>query len=420
MVSLDSIKTNLFTKRGGLNPKRKFTDDEIAFTVNNTLWLDADAPTVMRLFVLLNAYADYPQCECGAKIKKIISYKKGFNRYCSPACANRSPAKLQRSKETNLQKYGATTFLTSVAGKKKIKESLVEKYDVEAATLIPGFNSKAKQTRLARYGDENYNNEAKRRETMQARYGVEYTGQSAELLEKVQQTNRDRYDVPSYSQTAEFQLKKTETNIARYGVKHPAQLPFFKEKTKQTNLEKYQREYPQQQHISDDAMASLSSKEWLLHAHHLCKKSLRRIADELGVDLTTVSLYCKKHEINVIYYASSAPQDQIAEFVTVAHNTRVITNVRTIIPPKEIDIWIPEYKLAIEYNGVYWHRPEVYGGYEQWLAYHQHKVDACSEKGIRLLHLWEGAGNHNELIASAINSDVVENNLLVIYEEIYK
>ena len=28
---------------------------------------------------------------------------------------------------------------------------------------------------------------------------------------------------------------------------------------------------------------------------------------------------------------------------------------RTLLKDKEIDIYIPKYKLAIEYNGVYWH-----------------------------------------------------------------
>lgn len=30
-------------------------------------------------------------------------------------------------------------------------------------------------------------------------------------------------------------------------------------------------------------------------------------------------------------------------------------NDRTLIPPKELDVYLPEHKIAIEVDGVYWH-----------------------------------------------------------------
>lgn len=50
----------------------------------------------------------------------------------------------------------------------------------------------------------------------------------------------------------------------------------------------------------------------------------------------------------------------------------------------EIDIYIQEANLAIEYNGLYWHREEVLGR-----DYHLNKTNACKEKGIRLIHIFE-------------------------------
>jgi hypothetical protein len=51
----------------------------------------------------------------------------------------------------------------------------------------------------------------------------------------------------------------------------------------------------------------------------------------------------------------------------------------------EIDILIPELKIAIEYNGLYWHSEEA--GKSQW--YHATKHNKCAEAGIRLIQIFE-------------------------------
>lgn len=50
----------------------------------------------------------------------------------------------------------------------------------------------------------------------------------------------------------------------------------------------------------------------------------------------------------------------------------------------EIDIYVPEKNLGIEYNGLYWHREEMLGK-----TYHLNKTKACAERGIRLIHIFE-------------------------------
>ena len=37
------------------------------------------------------------------------------------------------------------------------------------------------------------------------------------------------------------------------------------------------------------------------------------------------------------------------------YKNEIITNDRKVISPKELDIWLPDIRLAIEYNGDYWH-----------------------------------------------------------------
>ena len=58
---------------------------------------------------------------------------------------------------------------------------------------------------------------------------------------------------------------------------------------------------------------------------------------------------------------------------------------RSVIPPLELDIVIPEYKLAIEFNGLKWHSEEF--GKDR--HYHKDKSDKCAQAGYRLVHIWE-------------------------------
>ena len=60
-------------------------------------------------------------------------------------------------------------------------------------------------------------------------------------------------------------------------------------------------------------------------------------------------------------------------------------NDRQIIKPKEVDIYLPDLNLAIEYNGLYWHSVEY--GTDKYS--HRNKSLACREKGVRLIHIFE-------------------------------
>ena len=66
-------------------------------------------------------------------------------------------------------------------------------------------------------------------------------------------------------------------------------------------------------------------------------------------------------------------------------NTTIIQSDRSILHPKELDIYIPDCNLAIEYNGAYWHKEselrDKYYHYNKWLK--------CNENGIQLITIWD-------------------------------
>ena len=84
------------------------------------------------------------------------------------------------------------------------------------------------------------------------------------------------------------------------------------------------------------------------------------------------------------HYISKA-EIEIHEFLISNGITTISQSNRSIINPYEIDIYLPDYNLAIEYNGLYWHSELGGKGKE----YHLHKTELCESKGIQLIHIFE-------------------------------
>ena len=70
---------------------------------------------------------------------------------------------------------------------------------------------------------------------------------------------------------------------------------------------------------------------------------------------------------------------------TVEHSRKVLDS------KQELDIYIPEKKLAIEYNGSFYHRtlPKVSGVHAREINYHRDKFYDCKYKGIHLLTIFD-------------------------------
>jgi hypothetical protein len=62
----------------------------------------------------------------------------------------------------------------------------------------------------------------------------------------------------------------------------------------------------------------------------------------------------------------------------------VVENDRNILDGQEVDIYLPEHNLAIEYNGLYWHTEKFKGR-----TSHHDKWELCKQKGIQLIQIWE-------------------------------
>lgn len=82
------------------------------------------------------------------------------------------------------------------------------------------------------------------------------------------------------------------------------------------------------------------------------------------------------------------------------NNIKFIERDRNLLKPYELDFVLPDYELAIEINGVYWHGEQ--SGKDKY--YHKTKTDKCNELGYRLIHLFEDDMQKERVITSKLDS----------------
>ncbi|MDX8384536.1 MAG: hypothetical protein R8M45_10680 [Ghiorsea sp.] len=332
---------------------------------------------------------------------------------------------LSRKKQRSIKKYGVESIAQLKSTKDKMKATNLEKYGVESASQLDSAKDKMKATNLERYGVEHVLQSSiihdRAKATKLEKYGVESYSQTQEYKDRCKATNLDRYGVESYSKTGEYKDKCKSTCSDRYGEEYYYQSQEFKEKSKATCLEKYGVEsYSQTQEGKDKGKATCLEKystesytqtqdckekyratvietaiadgrEWCWDAelfiakynkyvsvcdmgigeeiHHSTIYSIIKrlgLTEELGIGQSSGR---SSGEINVYDYMCTLSDN-------VEHSNR------KLIYPKEIDIYLPDHNLAIEFNGLYWHS-EMAGGKDK--NYHKNKMEACSDLGINLV-----------------------------------
>ena len=89
---------------------------------------------------------------------------------------------------------------------------------------------------------------------------------------------------------------------------------------------------------------------------------------------------------------------EIIKFLQTIGINNIIKLNYGILKNKELDIFLPDYNIAIEYNGLYWHSEKFKSN-----NYHQNKTNECLSKNIRLIHIFENEWIYNkELVKSRL------------------
>lgn len=235
------------------------------------------------------------------------------------------------------------------------------------------------------------------------KYGTEYPLQSKEIRDKISLSNLEKYGVENPFQFEEVKQKIKKVNLEKYGVDHPMHSDQIKEKMKQTNLEKYGVENPAQVDVVKEKMVSSllnnnfpnvikyfadkETTEEFINENYDGKATLTQLSIYTGISKTTIGRYIHKYGLeDYVQYDCkvSQPEKDIVEYLTSKGITNIIQSDRNILDGKEIDIYLPDYKVGIEFNGDYWHseimRPNN--------KYHYDKSMLANSKGVFLYHIF--------------------------------
>ena len=77
-------------------------------------------------------------------------------------------------------------------------------------------------------------------------------------------------------------------------------------------------------------------------------------------------------------------ENELKDFIKINYTGLILLNDRNILKGKELDIYLPDLKIAFEFNGIEWHNEKY-----KDKNYHLDKTNKCEEKGIHLVHIYE-------------------------------
>lgn len=142
-------------------------------------------------------------------------------------------------------------------------------------------------------------------------------------------------------------------------------------------------------------------------AKHGFKPQPLVLKDLLGLGETATYENIKRYGLEDLLDRHSSVGEK--EVASLFRRQNVIRHDRKILQGKELDIYLPDLKLAIEYNGSFWHSSE-----RKDKRYHQDKTIECAKQGIHLIHIfdyeWADIIKRNKL-TNYINSFITQSRI---------
>ena len=298
----------------------------------------------------------------------------------------------------------------------KIKEKRIYSENRKLKVDFTCRECKYEKTSLQRYGTKNPASKTieKRNKTMIERYGTISTAQFIDYSkidyatrnEKSRKTNIEKYGVDNVAKNEDIKNKIKQTNLKKYGGIAPACNEEVKNKQRNTIIKKY---------------GSFDNMPGPKASHEKFIKYRNTLSEELGLEWIDQNEFRGKYDGKPIYYTfkcnkcgtifkddfhsglpicrncnptlngSSSQEEDIYKFITSVYTGTVIRHDRNVLNGKELDFYFPDLKVAIEYNGTYWH------GYRKdttlSLAEFKRKIEEkrliCESKDIRLITIDE-------------------------------
>lgn len=225
------------------------------------------------------------------------------------------------------------------------------------------------------------------------KYGIEIPQRLDKVKNKMRNTCIKRYNVDVTTKSPLIKDKTIKTNLRKFGVKYSGQSIEIKTKALESKRRNFFLKLLNSDRLKDlyipcfeiDEYSTVQDKyTWL------CKKCGNKFEDHLEDGRVPRCPLCFPYNI-------SKGEKEILEFCKI-YMSNILENSRDILDGKEIDIFIPEINLGIEFNGIYYHSEKFKPKY-----YHQEKMMKSRRKGIRLIQIFEDEWyNKRDIVKSII------------------
>ena len=236
---------------------------------------------------------------------------------------------------------------------------------------------------------------SRRRETCLRKYGVDHPSKISETRTKAKQTYFERTGFNHNMYNPETKEKIKKTMLIKYGYEFNLQNQTTQQLIKSSNFDKYGTISPNQGKILNlDKLNDRNFWQTTFVKDNFFDYKLAMVF--FNLTLPKIHEYAKKLKLQFIKYNTTSRAERAITKYLESLDLIVIQNDRNVLKPMELDIWLPELGLGIEYNGLYWHSYHDMIGTSpkqvdlEYMKYrHQKKSLASIEKGIRLLHLYD-------------------------------
>lgn len=340
-----------------------------------------------KLALFYNNLKESPKCPVCGKPCKFLSLRRGWTTACSRRCVGHNPETMDKKRKTCIKKFGYDNAFKSPEIQEKAKKTCLERYGVENPYASEEVKQKIKQHNIEKYGGNSpmCSKEAqkKSKKTCLERYGVEYSSQNEQVKEASKKTCLERYGGIGWD-SKELMSKFRKTCLEKYGVEYISQNEHIKQKAIETNRKNTIAKFDNILDVYLDKDTGM----WV----YICKcphPECNKCKDKKYVIKSQHYWNRKTHntELCTILQPISEISSSLEKIVRLwldESGIEYFTNVRDVIYPKELDIYIPSKKVAIEINGCYWHSDK-----EKSNNYHVDKFKACSGHDIQLIQIWE-------------------------------
>jgi hypothetical protein len=389
----------------------KIYDELKIFIVKNNL---NELPFKQQVWHFINNDTEIKKClGCGVNVEFRDTLLKGYRNFCSLPCANSSGLLEKRASEAIKIKYGVDSF-----------------------PQHESFVGKVKQTKLDKYGDENYNNIPKTLKTQgnkihNNKYDyslVDYVNSKTKVkiicpIHGVfEQRFSDHLRGQGCSKCGDLNSSNSrkmglDEFVKRSNIKHNNKydyslVEYVNSKTKVKIICPIHGVHEQRPEshlinggcklcgiLSNSKSRTKSISEFIDNGNqiHNNKYSYEKV-NYINATIK-VTINCPIHgdfeqipdnHLTKKYGCSkcsnlgtSRPESNLKDFIN-SLGIQIEENNRVILNGKELDIYIPSKNIAIEYDGLYWHDDNHVNN-----NYHLNKTIECEDNSIQLIHVFE-------------------------------